>query len=156
MSANYSVLWHSGMLHLMNHLLHHGADKEAHFYFLLCMRGWQRLARIYPLLGEVAQGVATMAVNYGAIVPEDAFGLMREIRSDSKQIQDWKGEYPVDLYQRDQGVSADEARNFHNEFESMEEGWGGMETDVPEGWKGDSAALLTTLVEDEYIPETVE
>jgi hypothetical protein len=97
-----------------------------------------------------------MAVNYGAIVPEDAFGLMREIRSDSKQIQDWKGEYPVDLYQRDQGVSADEARNFHNEFESMEEGWGGMETDVPEGWKGDSAALLTTLVEDEYIPETVE
>lgn len=147
-SANYSTIWQSGMLYLINHILHHYTNKEAHFYFLLCMRGYQNLARTHPFIGGVVQGIAAMAVRLGTILPEDAFTLFEEIKSESRSIQEYMSTYPVNLYHSTTDSDTATLEHLVHEFRTLRH-LGSKKSEISEGWRGDSVALFTTLLTEE-------
>jgi hypothetical protein len=147
-SANYSILWQSGMLYLVNYILHHYTNKEAHFYFLLCMRGYQKLARTLPFVGGVVQGITAMAVRLGTILPDDALMLFEEIKSEGRYIHEYMSTYPVDLYHSTADSDTATLEHLIYEFRTMGN-LGSEESEVPEGWRGDGIALFTTLLAEE-------
>lgn len=146
-SANYSIIWQSGMLYLINHILYSYTDKEAHFYFLLCMRGYQNLARTIPWVRGVVQSVAAMAVRRGTMIPADALKLCGEIESEGERIHEYMSTYPIDVHPMANPDTAT-LENLIQDFKKM----GRVvpkEPDIPEGWRGDNVALFMTLLEEE-------
>ncbi|KAH8725348.1 hypothetical protein GQ44DRAFT_759712 [Phaeosphaeriaceae sp. PMI808] len=154
-SANYSVIWQSGVLHLLNYILHNYTSKEAHFYFLLCMRGYQNLARTIPGIGGVVQGVSAMAVRLGTILPKDALMLFEEIESEGKRIHDYTSTYPIDLYHSTADTDAATLEHLVHEFRTMEN-MESKNSKASEGRIGDSVALFTTLLDNEFDEVTTE
>ncbi|KAK5311853.1 hypothetical protein LTR93_011561 [Exophiala xenobiotica] len=96
-SDKYSIIWQSGMLYLVNHILQDYSTKEAHFYFLLCMRGYQHLARHMPFVGGVAQSLFAIAMRLGTILPDDARRVLTEVRGENSRTQEFLSAYPGDL-----------------------------------------------------------
>ncbi|PVH99956.1 hypothetical protein DM02DRAFT_563840, partial [Periconia macrospinosa] len=148
LSANYSVIWQSGMLYLINYILHHHTNKEAHFYFLLCMRGYQNLTRIYPFITGIVQGIAALAVRLGTILPDNALMLFEEIKSEGRFVHEYMTTYPIDLYHSTEDSDTASLEHLIHEFRTMGN-LGSEESEVPEGWRGDSASLFTTLLTQE-------
>ncbi|PVH91888.1 hypothetical protein DM02DRAFT_544896, partial [Periconia macrospinosa] len=147
-SAKYSIIWQSGMLYLVNHILRDYTDKEAHFYFLLCMRGYQNLARTIPWISGVVQGIVTIAVQLGTTLPEDALKLIEEIKSEGNHIDEYMSTCPIDLYPSTADTSTATLEHLVHDFKNMQD-LGTREPEAPEGWRGDSVALFTTLLEGE-------
>ncbi|KAH7128719.1 hypothetical protein B0J11DRAFT_525585 [Dendryphion nanum] len=146
-SADYSIIWHSGMLYLINHILNDYTNNEAHFYFLLCMRGYQNLARTIPWIGGVMQSIAAMAVRLGTILPEDALNLFKEINSEGELINRYMSTYPVDLYHSAEDPFPATLEHLVDEFRRIRN-VESEESEIPQGWNGDSVSLFTTLLDE--------
>lgn len=94
------------------------------------------------------QGIAAMAVRLGAILPKDALDFIEEIKSEGEHIQEYRSAYPVDFHPSTAEQDAATLEHLVHEFRNLKE-TGRENTEVPEGWKGDSVALFTTLAEGE-------
>ena len=149
-SAKYSIIWQSGMLYLINYILHDYTSKEAHFYFLLCMRGYQNMARTFPFIGGVVQGITAMAVQLGTILPEDAQKLFDEIESEGQRISKYMSTYPVDLYRSAEDSIPGTLEHLVGEFMGIANVTS-EEPEMPEGWKGDDMSLFTTLLDEDDV-----
>jgi hypothetical protein len=136
------------MLYLVDYVLRDYRDKEAHFYFLLCMRGYQNLARTIPWISGVVQDIVAMAVQLGTTLPEDSLKLIEEIKSESKHIDEYRSSYPINLYPSTANTSKAPLEHLVHDFKAMQD-LRTREPDVPEVWRGDSLALFTTLLEGE-------
>lgn len=143
-SSNFSVIWQSGMLYLVNHISRDYSDKEAHFYFLLCMRGYQNLAHAVPLARGVLEGFAAMAVQLNTILPNDALKLFEEVRSENECIQNYAMTYPVRLDQSTMGSDAATLDHLVDDFRKLRDlDW--EHTGTSTGRNDDVLTLFTTL-----------
>lgn len=149
-SAKYSIIWQSGMLYLVNDILRGLPNNEAQFYFLLCMRGYQYLARYMPLVSGIMKSIFVIATRQGIVLTKAARGLLREVQGENHRSQDFLSAYPVDLDAASNDLPAACLDKLVEDFE-------GLEVDVdketqgatkPPGWKGDAASMLSTLTSD--------
>jgi hypothetical protein len=85
------------VLYLINYVLSDYSSKESHFYFLLCMRGYQHLARHMPFIRGVMQSISSIAIAQGTILPKDARKLLREVKAEGMLSNNFYSAYPVDL-----------------------------------------------------------
>ena len=140
------------MLYILNYALYDLASKEAQFYFLLCMRGDQRLGRYLPLAGGIVQSLFAMAIHMGAIVPEDARRLFEEIRSDNAQTMKFLSTYPVDLTHTSADPEAATVERLAWEFDNIltkDAVELSQEDQISQSWKGNVDLLFTTLGQPE-------
>ena len=147
-SSNYGMTYHVAMLHVLNHILYDCSNKEAYFYFLLCIRGYQNLARSIPLFGAIVQGISAMAVQNGAILPADALKLFEETKVEIRSIQDVTSARCIDLHRSYGDADKATLRHLMNEFQTMEVTRGGEQQTFDE-WDGDAMSMFTTLLQDE-------
>jgi hypothetical protein len=139
------------MLYLVNHILRCYSGPEAHFYFLLCMRGYQYLARHMPFVGGIVKSLFTMAMRLRTVLPEDARMLLEEMRGQNQQSQEFLSAYPIDLHATSAENSAATLESLAQEYQEIVGGTSAhahKHIQVPHGWKGDVALLSTTLTVD--------
>ncbi|KAI9158049.1 MFS general substrate transporter [Paramyrothecium foliicola] len=85
-SAKHSILYHSGMMYLMNEMLHQGPTQESRFYFLLCMKGYKYLARCLPMVDGIVQSILQIAIQKGAVLPLEALAVFKEVYTESLRL----------------------------------------------------------------------
>ncbi|PVH95427.1 hypothetical protein DM02DRAFT_617915 [Periconia macrospinosa] len=147
-SANYSIIWQRGMLYLVNYVLYNSTYNEAPFYFLLCMRGYQNLAQIAPFIRGLVQGIATVAVQLGTMLPEGALKLFEDIESEGWRSHKYMSTYPVNLFSSTVDPETATLEHLIHEFNKIRD-LTAEDSEVPEGWRGEDAALFTTLLDKE-------
>ena len=139
------------MLYVVNQLVRDLSSNEAQFYFLLCMRGYQYLARYMPFVSGIMQSLVYMADRQGVMLSRDVHRLFEEVRGENRRTQAFFSVYPVDL----QAASSDPATaslehlvgRFQEQTSSadMTEAFGSNM--LPAGWRGSAEGLATTLLE---------
>ncbi|OJJ47807.1 hypothetical protein ASPZODRAFT_141377 [Penicilliopsis zonata CBS 506.65] len=82
-TATTAIIWHPAMLYVANHVLKDTSNPESRFYFLLCIRGYQRLARSFRLAGSVAQSIVGMARSSNIITAAEAQLIRTELEAES-------------------------------------------------------------------------
>jgi hypothetical protein len=155
-TANFDILWHTGMLYVMNHILHENATRDSEFYFLLCMRGYQRLGRYVPIVGGIMQSLFAMAIRTGTILPEEARRLFGEMRNETEIVGRFWSTYPIDLRMVSTNSKAAALETLVREFNEMTlessptvERRAEPVVEMPPEWKGDAGLLSATLIPDE-------
>ncbi|KAF2466264.1 uncharacterized protein BDR25DRAFT_203752, partial [Lindgomyces ingoldianus] len=78
-SSNAMILYQPGLLYLVNYLLKDVDNNESHFYFLLCMGAYLKLASCFPIVGCIAKSIVNMALERGVVLPADAAAALEEI-----------------------------------------------------------------------------
>ncbi|WKT46863.1 hypothetical protein QSH57_011737 [Fusarium oxysporum f. sp. vasinfectum] len=96
-SSKYSIIWQSGMLYLVNYILRDLSSNESQFYFLLCMRGYQHLARYMPFVSGIVQSLIVMTNRQGGSLTANTQRLLKEVRDESRRSREFFSAYPVDL-----------------------------------------------------------
>ena len=157
-ASTCSILWHSGLLYVMNEIIQSPPSQDAHFYYLLCLNGYRRLARGVPIVTGIVQSLFYIAVRQGAIMPVEANEMYEDINNESKRLmekREFRSRYPIDRANPD--IEAAGMVRLTEEFEATVRGLHGDTTatdmelrpveDV-EGWKGHLSLLNTTLCED--------
>ncbi|KAF4985316.1 hypothetical protein FGRMN_11236 [Fusarium graminum] len=147
-SSKYSIIWQSGMLYLVNYILRDLSSNESQFYFLLCMRGYQHLARYMPFVSGVTQSIMAMINQQRVVLTSDAEKLLEEVRSENHRSQEFFSAYPVDLETAPRDLSSATMEQLTHRFqEQLSVGrYEVLESDdLPDGWKGSAEVLMTTL-----------
>jgi hypothetical protein len=156
-TANFNILWHTGMLYIMNHIVREDATHDSEFYFLLCLRGYQRLGRYVPIVGGIVQGLFALAIRGGAILPDEARRLFGEMRRETEIVGRFWSTYPVDLHMMSRNSNAASLETLVRDFNEMTVASGppavetrpGPVVEMPPEWKGDAGLLSATLIPDE-------
>jgi hypothetical protein len=157
-TANFNILWHTGMLYVMNHILHEDATHESEFYFLLCLRGYQRLGRYVPIVGGIVQGLFAMAIRTGTILPAEAQRLFGEMKSETEIVGRFWSTYPIDLRMASTNSKAASLETLVRDFAEMTvnnppaatpPAEAPLAVEMPPEWKGDAGLLSATLIPDE-------
>lgn len=78
--AAYSVFWHAGLMYVANAALKSPSDDNWKSYFVLCIRGYSKLAASFRFASGLAQGLLGMALDVGAISHDEALILNCELR----------------------------------------------------------------------------
>jgi hypothetical protein len=84
-SSKYSIIWQSGMLYLVNYILRDLSSNESQFYFLLCMRGYQHLARYMPFVSGIVQNLIFITNRQGVPLTVNTQRLLEEVRDESRR-----------------------------------------------------------------------
>ncbi|KFA80350.1 hypothetical protein S40288_08442 [Stachybotrys chartarum IBT 40288] len=61
-SSAYSLLWHTGLLYLINAILESPRDPEWHSIFLLCIYGYENLRRPYSISATIGKSLLSMTL----------------------------------------------------------------------------------------------
>ncbi|OJJ51804.1 hypothetical protein ASPZODRAFT_22227 [Penicilliopsis zonata CBS 506.65] len=153
-SANTSILWHTAMLYVANDILKDASNPESRFYFLLCLRGYQRLMRCFRIAGSIARSILTIAVRNGIITLADAQTIRQDLERDVDtlfQPSEICSRYIIDL---DLALTDPELATMQrlvNDFDAISlspphPAEPASATAVPiDFWKGDPKLLLKTL-----------
>ncbi|PNP74986.1 hypothetical protein FNYG_11633 [Fusarium nygamai] len=148
-SSKYSIIWQSGMLYLVNHILRDLSSNESQFYFLLCMRGYQHLARYMPFVSGIVQSLIVMTNRQGAPLTANTQRLLEEVRDESRRSREFFSAYPVDLEMVSKDPSSATLEELTSRFQEEPLGAGQGEASdsgsLPDGWKGTAQDLTTTL-----------
>ncbi|KAM0267911.1 hypothetical protein ACHAPA_005509 [Fusarium lateritium] len=150
-SAKYSIIWQSGMLYLVNHILRDLSNNEAQFYFLLCIRGYQYLARYMPFVSGIMKSIFAIALQQGIVLKEDTRRLLREVQSENHSSHGFFSAYPVDLAAASNDLPGSSLEKLVEYFEGLEVDMGKESEDAtkPHGWKGDAASMHITLTSED-------
>ncbi|CZR35995.1 uncharacterized protein FPRO_03745 [Fusarium proliferatum ET1] len=148
-SSKYSIIWQSGMLYLVNHILRDLSSNESQFYFLLCMRGYQYLARYMPFVSGIVQSLIVMTNRQGGSLTADTQRLLEEVRDESRRSREFFSAYPVDLEMVAKDPSSASLEKLTSRFQEEPLGASQCEASdsgrLPDGWKGSVQDLTTTL-----------
>jgi hypothetical protein len=154
-SSKYSIIWQSGMLYLVNYILRDLSSNESQFYFLLCMRGYQHLARYMPFVSGIVQSLIVMTNRQDGSLTANTQRLLEEVRDESRRSREFFSAYPVDLEMVAKGPSSATLEKLTSRFQEQasvatQQEASGSGT-LPDGWKGSVQDLKTTLsmLEDE-------
>jgi hypothetical protein len=93
-------MYHSGMLYLVNHILHDTSGDDGQFYFLLCVRGYQRLARCLPVCAGILMGILAMALGMDAISFDSFRALGEDVTMNMEEVvfaAEYSSAYLIDL-----------------------------------------------------------
>ncbi|KLO84881.1 Uncharacterized protein LW93_7132 [Fusarium fujikuroi] len=148
-SSKYSIIWQSGMLYLVNHILRDLSSNESQFYFLLCMRGYQYLARYMPFVSGIVQSLIVMTNRQGVSLTANTQRLLEEVRDESRRSREFFSAYPVDLEMVAKDPSSASLEKLTSRFQEEPLGASQCEAadsgSLPDGWKGSVQDLTTTL-----------
>ncbi|KAF5570839.1 conidial development fluffy [Fusarium phyllophilum] len=148
-SSKYSIIWQSGMLYLVNHMLRDLSRNESQFYFLLCMRGYQHLARYLPFVSGIVQSLIVMTNRQGVPLTANTQRLLEEVRDESRRSREFFSAYPVDLEMVAKDPSSATLEKLSSRFHDEPSGEGQGEASdggsLSDGWKGSVQDLTTTL-----------
>ncbi|KAF5588573.1 conidial development fluffy [Fusarium pseudocircinatum] len=148
-SSKYSIIWQSGMLYLVNHILRDLSSNESQFYFLLCMRGYQHLARYMPFVSGIVQSLIVMTKRQGVPLTANTQRLLEEVRDESRRSRKFFSAYPVDLEMVAKDPTSATLEKLTSRFQEEPSGAGQGEASdsrsIPDGWKGTVQDLTTTL-----------
>lgn len=78
-ASAYSILWHTGMLYLVNAMLERPRDPDWHTYFLLCIYGYENLRRPYLISEALAKSLLAMTLRKTDMSGEEARRILAEI-----------------------------------------------------------------------------
>ena len=154
-TANFNIMWHTGMLYIINHILHENATRDSEFYFLLCLRGYQRLGRYVPIVGGIVQSLFALAIRGGTILPEEAQRLFGEMKSETEIVGRFWSTYPIDLHTVSTNSKAASLETLVRDFNELTVNTPPVEkrvepvVEMPPEWKGDAGLLSATLIPDE-------
>lgn len=137
--ATSSILWHAGMLYILNSILRSCPQVEAQFYFLLCMRGYQRLASCIPMAEGIVRSILSIAVREDVMLPADAKKLFAEINKETERLRvvgrkEFASAYPVDLALAAEDAHAGSLEELSRNFEAVT---------LVDGIKGKKASSMT-------------
>ncbi|KAI0455229.1 hypothetical protein F5B21DRAFT_514133 [Xylaria acuta] len=79
-ASTYSILWHNGLIYLVNAMLK-CIDIDWRLYLLLCVYGYERLRRPYRMSEVVTQGLLTMTMRDTNMSGEEAYKIMEELKA---------------------------------------------------------------------------
>ncbi|KAI7771623.1 hypothetical protein LZL87_005899 [Fusarium oxysporum] len=148
-SSKYSVIWQSGMLYLVNHIIRDLSSNESQFYFLLCMRGYQHLARHMPFASGIVQSLIVMMNRQGVPLTANTQRLLEEVRDESRRSREFFSAYPVDLEMVAKDPSSATLEKLTSHFQEqppvVSEHKASESGILPHGWKGSVDDLTTTL-----------
>ncbi|KAF5664314.1 C6 zinc finger domain-containing protein [Fusarium denticulatum] len=148
-SSKYSIIWQSGMLYLVNHILRDLSSSGSQFYFLLCMRGYQHLARHMPFVSGIVQSLIVMTKRQGVPLTADTQRLLEEARDESRRSREFFSAYPGDLEMVAKDPTSATLEKLTSLFQEGPSGAGQGEASdsgsLPDGWKGTAQDLTTTL-----------
>ncbi|KAF5970425.1 hypothetical protein FCOIX_10409 [Fusarium coicis] len=148
-SSKYSIIWQSGMLYLVNHILRDLSSKESQFYFLLCTRGYQHLARYMPFVSGIIQSLIVMTKRQGVPLTSNTQRLLEEVRSESRRSREFFSAYSVDLEMVSKDPTSATLEKLTSHFRQESSGVGQGEASdsgsLPDGWKGSAQDLKATL-----------
>ncbi|KAI1739889.1 hypothetical protein F4680DRAFT_420475 [Xylaria scruposa] len=122
--STYSMLWHNGLIYLVNAMLRL-TDPEWRLYLRLCIYGYERLRRPYRLSEVVTQGLLTMIMRDTDMSGEDACKIMDELKRrsliDVRDDLDTKihAEFMVDHKLATSNPEAAKAENLASNFDGM-------------------------------------
>ncbi|KAK2134473.1 hypothetical protein NOF04DRAFT_1365018 [Fusarium oxysporum II5] len=148
-SSKYSIIWQSGMLYLVNYILRDLSSNESQFYFLLCMRGHQHLARYMPFVSGIVQSLIVMTSRQGVSLTANTQRLLEEVRDESRRSREFFSAYPVDLEMMTLDPSSATLEKLTSRFQEQPSAVSQREVSdsgsLPDGWKGSVQDLTTTL-----------
>ncbi|KAI0468298.1 hypothetical protein F4859DRAFT_506155 [Xylaria cf. heliscus] len=78
-ASTYSILWHNGLIYLVNAMLR-CIDPDWRLYLLLCIYGYERLRRPYRISEVVTQGLLTMTMRDTNMSGDEAYKIMEELK----------------------------------------------------------------------------
>ncbi|KAJ8131725.1 hypothetical protein O1611_g1898 [Lasiodiplodia mahajangana] len=78
-ASTYSILWHNGLIYLVNAMLR-CTDPQWRLYLLLCIYGYERLNRAYRISEVITQGLLTMTMRDTNMSGAEAYKLMEELK----------------------------------------------------------------------------
>ncbi|GAW25966.1 putative zinc finger protein [Rosellinia necatrix] len=78
-ASTYSILWHNGLIYLVNAMLR-CTDAEWRLYLLLCVYGYERLSRPYRISEVITRGLLTMTMRDTDMSGSEAERIMTQIR----------------------------------------------------------------------------
>ncbi|KAK3937143.1 hypothetical protein QBC46DRAFT_393363 [Diplogelasinospora grovesii] len=138
--ADFSALYQSGLLYLINAILEDVnkwelfSENEAKFYFYLCIRAYELLALHVPVIGVgIVGGIYSIALKRfrnDSRIPKDvdfpshALSILQRIQKRSKKamLRDSKGiksEYPIDLKAAQENLEAASMEKLAGEAEKF-------------------------------------
>lgn len=77
-ASTYSILWHNGLIYLVNAILRSN-DPEWRMYLLLCIYGYERLSRCFRSAEVITQGLLAMTMRDTNLSGTEAHKIMGEI-----------------------------------------------------------------------------
>ncbi|KEY74868.1 hypothetical protein S7711_09812 [Stachybotrys chartarum IBT 7711] len=78
-TSSYSMLWHTGLLYLVNAILENPRDSDWHLYFLLCIYGYESLRRSYRISGSIGKSLLAMALRHTNMSGEEARKILKDL-----------------------------------------------------------------------------
>ena len=85
-------------IHLANTVLKDRSNPEWRFFFLLCIRGYQKLVPFLAVAEKIAKGFLGMAVEEGAMSGAESYSIGRMMRSETLQyVRGLQDGFVIDL-----------------------------------------------------------
>lgn len=78
-ASAYSILWHTGLLYLVNAMLEKPRDPDWHIYFLLCIHGYENLRRPYLISEAIGRSLLALTLRRTDMSADEARRIMAEI-----------------------------------------------------------------------------
>jgi len=78
-ASAYSILWHTGLLYLVNAMLENPRDPDWHIYFLLCIHGYENLRRPYLISEAIGRSLLALTLRRTDMSADEARRIMAEI-----------------------------------------------------------------------------
>ncbi|KAH7029651.1 uncharacterized protein B0I36DRAFT_364163 [Microdochium trichocladiopsis] len=88
-ASTYSILWHTGLLYLVNAMLEKPRDPDWHLYFLLCIHDYEILRRPYPISEAISKSLLEITLRKTGMPAEKARRILQCIeRSGLERVDD--------------------------------------------------------------------
>jgi phosphoribosylformylglycinamidine (FGAM) synthase PurS component len=120
-TSTYSILWHTGLLYLVNALLESPRDPDWHLYFLLCIYGYQSLRGPYRISESIGKSLLAMTLRDTDLPAGEAREILEQLRSGelSEISETQSAKFMADLKLAKTDPRSAQVENMAEEFESM-------------------------------------
>jgi hypothetical protein len=120
-TSTYSILWHTGLLYLINALLESPQDPEWHSYFLLCIYGYHRLRGSYRISESIGKSLLAMTLRDTDLPADEARDILKQLQSREPENTGYTFSAPfmADLKLANLDPGNAQVENMAEEFESM-------------------------------------
>ncbi|KAH7025693.1 uncharacterized protein B0I36DRAFT_433325 [Microdochium trichocladiopsis] len=85
-ASAYSILWHTGLLYLVNAMLGRPRDPDWHIYFLLCIHGYENLRRPYLISEAIGKSLLALTLRKTDMPAEEARRILAEIEGGGLEL----------------------------------------------------------------------
>ncbi|KAJ4127843.1 hypothetical protein NW768_008121 [Fusarium equiseti] len=120
-TSTYSILWHTGLLYLINALLESPRDPEWHLYFLLCIYGYHSLRASYHVSESIGKGLLAMTLRETDLPVDEARKILEHLENGEPADPERRpsATFMADLKLAELDPTRAQVENMAEEFELM-------------------------------------